>query len=142
MDFGRLAMLAWLAAVIVALTTARVVGGDLAALHRRAEALGPQVSVIVATHDRLDRPLFIIDIAVPRDVARDVNKLEGVFLYDIDSLKSIAQQSLALRRQQISASEEIIAGHVHDFSGWFVSARERTLNPARLSEPSLRASES
>jgi glutamyl-tRNA reductase len=93
-------------------------------------------------HDRLDRPLFIIDIAVPRDVAPDVNELEGVFLYDIDSLQSIAQQSLALRRQQIAAGEEIIAGHVHDFSGWFVSARERTLNPAGLSEPSLRASES
>ena len=52
------------------------------------------------------------------------------------------EQSLALRRQQIAASEEIIAGHVHDFSGWFVSARERMLNPAGLSEPSLRASES
>ncbi len=38
-------------------------------------------------HDRLDRPLFIIDIAVPRDVAPDVNELEGVFLYDIDSLQ-------------------------------------------------------
>jgi Flp pilus assembly protein CpaB len=44
-------MLAWLGAVVVALTTARVVGGDLAALHRRASSLGPQVSVIVATHD-------------------------------------------------------------------------------------------
>ena len=43
--------LAWFAAVVVALTTARVVGGDLAALHRRAASLGPQVSVIVATHD-------------------------------------------------------------------------------------------
>ena len=93
-------------------------------------------------HARLDRPLFIIDIAVPRDVAPDVNELQGVFLYDIDSLQSIAQQSLALRRQQIAASEEIIAGHLHDFSGWFVSARERMLNPARLSEPSLRTSES
>ena len=44
-------LLAWFAAVVVALTTARVVGGDLAALHRRAASLGPQVSVIVATHD-------------------------------------------------------------------------------------------
>jgi len=79
---------------------------------------------------------------VPRDVARDVNELEGVFLYDIDSLQSIAQQSLALRRQQIAASEEIIAGHVDDFSGWFVSAREGMLNPTGLNEPSLRASES
>jgi Flp pilus assembly protein CpaB len=43
--------LAWFAAIAVALTTARVVGGDLATLHRRAASLGPQVSVIVATHD-------------------------------------------------------------------------------------------
>ncbi len=87
--------------------------------------------------DRLDRPLFIIDIAVPRDVAPDVNEMEGVFLYDIDSLQSIAQQSLAQRREQIVAGEEIIAGHVGDFSGWFVAARERTIG-----EPSLRTSES
>jgi glutamyl-tRNA reductase len=87
-------------------------------------------------HDRLDRPLFIIDIAVPRDVAPDVNEMEGVFLYDIDSLKSIAQQSLALRREQVAVGEEIIAGHVEDFSGWFVSARERLIR-----QPSLRASE-
>jgi len=44
-------MLAWFAAVVVALTTARVVSGDLAALHRRAASLGPQVSVMVARHD-------------------------------------------------------------------------------------------
>ena len=93
-------------------------------------------------HDRLDRPLFIIDIAVPRDVVPEVNEMEGVFLYDIDSLQSIAQQSLALRRQQIAAGEEIIARHVDDFSGWFVQARARRLNPTGLSDPPLRASES
>lgn len=65
--------------------------------------------------DRLDRPLFIIDIAVPRDVDPAVNELAGVYLYDIDSLKSIAEQSLALRRQQVAAAEEIIAEHVGDF---------------------------
>ncbi|MEO5753080.1 MAG: glutamyl-tRNA reductase [Chthoniobacterales bacterium] len=92
-------------------------------------------------HDRLDRPLFIIDIAVPRDVAPDVDEMEGVFLYDIDSLQSIAQQSLTLRRQQVAAGEEIIAGHVDDFSGWFVSARERMLRSPELRETSLRASE-
>ena len=92
-------------------------------------------------HDRLDRPLFIIDIAVPRDVAPDVNEMEGVFLYDIDSLRSIARQSLALREQQIAAGEEIIAGHVDDFSGWFVSAGERMLNPPALSGSTLRISE-
>ena len=73
--------------------------------------------------DRWDRPLFIIDIAVPRDVAPDVNEMEGVFLYDIDSLQSIAEQSLALRRQQVAAGEEIIAEHVADFGGWLRGAR-------------------
>src|SRR5438876_2499212 len=65
--------------------------------------------------DRIDRPLFIIDIAVPRDVDNEVNELDGVYLYDIDSLQSVAEQSLALRRQQIAAAETIIAEHVADF---------------------------
>jgi glutamyl-tRNA reductase len=68
---------------------------------------------------RADRPLFIIDIAVPRDVAPEVNEMEGVYLYDIDSLRSIADQSLAMRRQQISAAEKIIAEHVADFAARF-----------------------
>ena len=65
--------------------------------------------------DRIDRPLFIIDIAVPRDVAPDVNALDGVYLYDIDSLQSIAEQSLATRREQITAAEQIISEHVAEF---------------------------
>lgn len=90
-------------------------------------------------HDRLDRPLFIIDIAVPRDVAPDVNEMDGVFLYDIDSLQSIAQQSLAQRREQIAAGEEIIAGHVEDFAGWFVPVPKQM---AAVRNPILRVSES
>src|SRR5437870_12260341 len=65
--------------------------------------------------ERLDRPLFIIDVAVPRNVDPSVNKMEGVYLYDIDSIRSVAEQSLALRRQQIAAAEAIIAEHVADF---------------------------
>ena len=65
--------------------------------------------------ERIDRPLFIIDIAVPRDVAPDVNALNGVYLYDIDSLQSIAEQSLATRRAQVAAAEQIISQHVAEF---------------------------
>ncbi|HEX4640319.1 MAG TPA: glutamyl-tRNA reductase [Chthoniobacterales bacterium] len=83
---------------------------------------------------RADRPLFIIDIAVPRDVAPEVNDLEGVYLYDIDSLQSIAEQSLALRRQQISAAEKIIAEHVADFAARFGG---RTSAPPSLSARAL-----
>ena len=65
--------------------------------------------------ERIDRPLFIIDIAVPRDVAPDVNALDGIYLYDIDSLQSIAEQSLATRRAQVAAAEQIISQHVAEF---------------------------
>lgn len=93
-------------------------------------------------HDRLDRPLFIIDIAVPRDVEPDVNEMEGVFLYDIDSLQSLAQASLAQRREQVAAGEEIIAGHVDDFGNRFASERQWMIGGSILREPSLRTSES
>lgn len=97
--------------------------------------------------ERWDRPLFIIDIAVPRDVAPDVNDMEGVFLYDIDSLQSIAEQSMALRQQQVAAGEEIIATHVADFGAWLRTGRSAPracrAEPHRvISEAPLQTSES
>lgn len=96
--------------------------------------------------ERSDRPLFIIDIAVPRDVAPEVNDMDGVFLYDIDSLQSIADQSLMLRRQQIVAGEGIIAEHVSDFCAWLGSACDKSASPApvaprALDDGALRTSE-
>ncbi|HVF72862.1 MAG TPA: glutamyl-tRNA reductase [Chthoniobacterales bacterium] len=86
--------------------------------------------------DRRDRPLFIIDIAVPRDVAPEVNEMDGVYLYDIDALQSIAARSLATRRQQIAAAETIIAEHVSD-----ITARSgqhpRGESPAAVDPPVL-----
>jgi glutamyl-tRNA reductase len=103
-----------------------------------SEVLGPLL------WGRSDRPLFIIDIAVPRDVEPSVNELEGVYLYDIDSIRSVAEQSLALRRQQVAAAEEIIGDHVTEF----VDSISRGLNrPSQMAEHStlgenpLRASE-
>ena len=94
---------------------------------------------------RVERPLFIIDIAVPRDVDPAVNDLEGVYLYDIDSLQAVAAQSLALRRQQIAAAETIIAEHVAKFcesiSGRLNRAGGSAGHPA-IGEQSLRVSES
>jgi glutamyl-tRNA reductase len=93
--------------------------------------------------DRIDRPLFIIDIAVPRDVAPDVNALEGVYLYDIDSLQSIAEQSLALRREQMAVAEQIISEHVAAFDEWIargMNGSEASEHPT-VGESSLRPSE-
>ena len=92
---------------------------------------------------RADRPLFIIDIAVPRDVAPDVNEIDGVYLYDIDSLQAIAEQSLAMRREQTAAAEKIIADHVADFAARFGQSSD-TLVPAAssvLSDTRMRPSE-
>ena len=101
------------------------------------ENLGPVLS------ERIDRPLFIIDIAVPRDVDPAVNELKNVYLYDIDSLQSIAEQSLALRRKQIIAAEEIIAEHVAEFSGSIGRGLGRgSASEHQIGERSLRASES
>jgi glutamyl-tRNA reductase len=94
--------------------------------------------------DRVDRPLFIIDIAVPRDVQPNVNEMEGVYLYDIDSLQSVAEQSLALRRQQIAAAEAIIAEHLADFVDLISHGSNRvsqTVEHPSVADSSLRASE-
>ena len=110
------------------------------------EPLLTRDKLVPIVRERWDRPLFIIDIAVPRDVAPEVNEIEGVFLYDIDSLQSIAEQSLTLRRQQVAAGEQIIAEHVADFDSWL----RRGLGESRvrdgiphtaISEAPLRASE-
>ena len=74
---------------------------------------------------RADRPLFIIDIAVPRDVAPEVNEMEGVYLYDIDSLQSIAEQSLAIDASRCPPPEKIIAEHVADFAARFGGGTSR-----------------
>ena len=92
-------------------------------------------------HVRWDRPLFIIDIAVPRDVAPEVNEMGGVFLYDIDSLQSIADQSLELRRQQVAAAEEIIRQHVAEFGAWLRGGARSSRRADAMPHAPLRASE-
>lgn len=57
---------------------------------------------------RRNRPLLLIDIAVPRDVEPEVNFLENVYLYNIDDLQAIADDYLKLRQQEIARCEDII----------------------------------
>ena len=61
---------------------------------------------------RKNRPLLLIDIAVPRDIATEVNFLENVYLYDIDDLQSIADDYLKQRKEEIVRCEKIIAEKV------------------------------
>ena len=54
------------------------------------------------------RPLFAIDIAVPRDIEVEVGDIEEVYLYDIDALKEIAMEGKGQREDQIKLCERII----------------------------------
>jgi glutamyl-tRNA reductase len=66
-------------------------------------------------HRRRRRPMLLIDIAVPRDVAPEVNRLEGAFLYDIDDLQSVASANLVDRRKQAEAAEALVASEAERF---------------------------
>jgi glutamyl-tRNA reductase len=59
-------------------------------------------------HRRRNRPMFFIDIAVPRDVDPEINRLEGIFLYDIDDLQSVAVSNLSDRRDEARRAEAIL----------------------------------
>jgi glutamyl-tRNA reductase len=72
---------------------------------------------------RADRPLFCIDLAVPRDFEAHVNDLDGVYLYDIDALQGIAEQSMQVRRQELTRCEEMIERHVAEFGEWLSTPR-------------------
>jgi glutamyl-tRNA reductase len=64
------------------------------------------------------RPLFLIDIAVPRDIEASVGELDGVFLYDLDDLRGVAESNLRERRKEASAAESIVEKEVRDFLDW------------------------
>ena len=61
---------------------------------------------------RRHRPMFFIDIAVPRDVDPAMNQVEGCFVYDIDDLQQVAQSNLADRGREAEAAESIVAKEV------------------------------
>jgi glutamyl-tRNA reductase len=66
-------------------------------------------------HKRKNRPVFLIDIAVPRDVDPQINRLEGIFLYDIDDLQSVAVSNLVDRGREAERAEAIIAEEAERF---------------------------
>lgn len=72
---------------------------------------------------RANRPLVLVDIAVPRDIAADVADLDHVYLYNIDDLEAIVRENSRLREQELAKCHEIIARHA--------AALMTKLNPTR-----------
>lgn len=70
---------------------------------------------------RRGRSMFIIDIAVPRNVDPSVNTLDGVYLYDIDDLSNIAGESMRLRLAEAERAENIVAQETKSFGTWLDS---------------------
>jgi len=116
--------------------------GEAGALPKLGEALSAADVVIASTgashfvldhmttaeamSARRDRPLFIVDIAVPRDVDPEVARIPGVALVDIDALSAAVDETLESRRRAIPFVEEIIEEHARRFADWY---RARATTP-------------
>lgn len=74
-----------------------------------------------AMQRRRHRPVFIVDIAVPRDVDPAAGALDGVFLYDIDDLQNVVQANLRERRREARKVERIIEEELERFRAWRAS---------------------
>jgi len=67
------------------------------------------------------RPMFFIDIAVPRDIDPDINRQDNVYLYDIDDLKGVVEENLMKRRDEADIAHAIVSEEVQGFQAWLKS---------------------
>ena len=74
--------------------------------------------VTKALKSRKHRPVFMVDIAVPRDIDADVAELEDIYLYTVDDLQDVIQENLKSRQQAAQQAEEIIDVQVERFMSW------------------------
>jgi glutamyl-tRNA reductase len=74
-----------------------------------------------AMKGRRNRPLFLIDIALPRDIEPSVNDLSDVFLYDIDDLNGVVESNLEERMREARRAEVIIEEELGEFEAWLES---------------------
>ncbi len=72
-------------------------------------------------HKRRGKPIFFIDIAVPRDIDPKVNKIDNAYLYDIDDLQAVVDANKAERNREGQRAELIIDREVEDFVAWLNS---------------------
>lgn len=149
-------------------------GGDAVGLDRIEEQLASADVVISSTSapgwileraqvervvpQRKGRPLFLIDLAVPRDLDPSIHELDGCYLYDIDDVQAVVAETLAGRRREAERAEAIVAGEAERFREWQASLdvvpaiaslraraeeiRSAELDRAKLTESERRAAES
>ena len=79
---------------------------------------------------RRGRPLFFVDVALPRNVEAAVHELDGAYVYDIDDLESIAREGVEARRESVEAAERVVA---EELAAYVRTQRERTVDPLIIS---------
>ena len=77
-----------------------------------------QETVAQALKARKGRPLLLVDLAVPRDLDPAINGLEGCFLYDVDDLKAVVEETLSGRRGEAARAERLVAEEAERFRDW------------------------
>jgi glutamyl-tRNA reductase len=149
-------------------------GGDAVGLDRIEEQLASADVVISSTSApgwilerahvervlplRKGRPLFLIDLAVPRDLDPSIHELDGCYVYDIDDVEAVVAETLAGRRREAERAEAIVAAEAERFREWQASLdvvpaiaslraraeeiRSAELDRAKLNESERRAAES
>ena len=101
---------------------------------------------------RKGRPLFLIDLAVPRDLDPSIHELDGCYLYDIDDVQAVVAETLAGRRREAERAEAIVAAEAERFREWQASldvvpaiaslrARAEEIRAAELERAKLNDSE-
>lgn len=91
---------------------------------------------------RRNKPIFLIDIGVPRNVAPDVDELDNAYLYDIDDLQGVALANEEERRRESLAGERIVLEEQERFAGWLVALQAvPTIKHLRARAEHVRANE-
>jgi glutamyl-tRNA reductase len=95
------------------------------------ETILDREDVEAVMRQRPNRPLFLIDIAVPRDIAVEVERLENVFLYNIDHLEQLMRENVRLREQELARCHEIIEEHTAGLMAKLNGASRKPETPGR-----------
>jgi len=116
---------------------AQMVGGAIIEYDRMYAVL-PEVDIVITSSGapdyilrkdqakriieaRKNRPIFIIDIAVPRNVEPSVNEIDNIFLYDIDDLQRVVENNLRGRFDEATEADRIVSEEVERLEGWLRS---------------------
>ncbi|MFH0964167.1 MAG: glutamyl-tRNA reductase [Planctomycetota bacterium] len=117
--------------------TAREFGGEAAAIEALPDLLRECDVVMTSTSSaepilgveavkralaaRRGRPIFLLDVAIPRNVEEKAGEIEGAYLYNIDDLKSLADRNLDARRTELSQALRIVEGEAARFAQWLAT---------------------